>query len=59
MSGSATARNPYAFAPAIAPHLAAPAGVKIELGRIILAYRGFGPPIASSLRAGGGFSTGR
>lgn len=34
------ARNPYAFAPAIAPHLAAAqAGVKIELGRIDLAYR--------------------
>lgn len=33
-------RNPYAFAPAIAPHLAAAqAGVKIELGRIDLAYR--------------------
>jgi dethiobiotin synthetase len=34
------ARNPYSFAPAIAPHLAAAqAGVKIELGRIDLAYR--------------------
>ena len=34
------ARNPYAFAPAIAPHLAAAqAGVKIELGRIDSAYR--------------------
>jgi dethiobiotin synthetase len=33
-------RNPYSFAPAIAPHLAAAqAGVKIELGRIDLAYR--------------------
>jgi dethiobiotin synthetase len=33
-------RNPYAFAPAIAPHLAAAqAGVKIELSRIELAYR--------------------
>jgi dethiobiotin synthetase len=33
-------RNPYAFAPAIAPHLAAAqAGVKIELGRIAFAYR--------------------
>jgi dethiobiotin synthetase len=33
-------RNPYAFAPAIAPHLAAAqAGVKIELGRIDRAYR--------------------
>jgi dethiobiotin synthetase len=33
-------RNPYAFAPAIAPHLAAAqAGVKIELARIELAYR--------------------
>jgi len=33
-------RNPYAFAPAIAPHLAAAqVGVKIELGRIDLAYR--------------------
>ena len=33
-------RNPYAFAPAIAPHLAAAqAGVKIELGRVALAYR--------------------
>lgn len=32
-------RNPYAFAPAIAPHLAARlAGVKIELGRIDAAY---------------------
>jgi dethiobiotin synthetase len=34
------ARNPYAFAPAIAPHLAArQAGVKIDLGRIDAAYR--------------------
>ena len=34
------ARNPYSFAPAIAPHLAARrAGVKIELGRIDAAYR--------------------
>ncbi len=34
------ARNPYAFAPAIAPHLAARhAGVSIELGRITDAYR--------------------
>jgi dethiobiotin synthetase len=33
-------RNPYAFTPAIAPHLAAAqAGVKIELGRIDRAYR--------------------
>jgi dethiobiotin synthetase len=33
-------RNPYAFALAIAPHLAAAqAGVKIELSRIDLAYR--------------------
>jgi dethiobiotin synthetase len=33
-------RNPYSFAPAIAPHLAAAqAGVKIELNRIDLAYR--------------------
>jgi dethiobiotin synthetase len=36
----AAARNPYAFAPAIAPHLAAAqAGVKIELARIDAAYR--------------------
>lgn len=35
-----TARNPYSFAPAIAPHLAARrVGVKIELGRIDAAYR--------------------
>lgn len=34
------ARNPYSFAAAIAPHLAARlAGVKIELGRIDVAYR--------------------
>lgn len=34
-----TARNPYCFAPAIAPHLAAArAGVKIDLGRIAAAY---------------------
>ena len=33
-------RNPYAFTPAIAPHLAAAqAGVNIELSRIDLAYR--------------------
>jgi len=33
-------RNPYAFTPAIAPHLAAAqAGVKIELSRIERAYR--------------------
>ena len=33
-------RNPYAFTPATAPHLAAAqAGVKIELSRIDLAYR--------------------
>ena len=32
--------NPYCFAPAIAPHLAAAeAGVEIELERILLAYR--------------------
>jgi dethiobiotin synthetase len=35
----ASARNPYAFAPAIAPHLAATAaGVAIDLGRIHEAY---------------------
>jgi dethiobiotin synthetase len=40
VSAPRAVRNPYAFAPAIAPHLAAAqAGVKIELGRIDFAYR--------------------
>jgi dethiobiotin synthetase len=54
-----SARNPYAFAPAIAPHLAARlAGVTIELGRILAAYRELAP-IADRIvveGAGGAFS---